>query len=137
MLRAMRVGLRAITVLLLVLSLGLHWALLQTVAWTGMLVAYAQKGSIAQAITKTFDGDHPCALCKVIKQGRAEEKRQAQPQAGPRLKLDCGLIWERVDFHFASAPEPVDAPPAPAAERREAPPKPRPRPGLPDLQPRA
>jgi len=32
---------KSATVAVLVLSLGLHWALLQTVAWTGMILAYS------------------------------------------------------------------------------------------------
>lgn len=60
--------------LVLTLSLGLHWALLQTVAWTGMLVRYSREGSLAEAIAKTFDGRHPCSLCKVVAQSKAEQR---------------------------------------------------------------
>ncbi len=86
---------------MLVLSLGLHWALLQTVAWTGMLVTYSRDASFQDAVSKTFDGEHPCALCKVIKSGRAEEGRQEQQQVKPGCKLDVAPVWQATEFDFA------------------------------------
>ena len=56
--------------------LGGHWAVLQTVAWTGMLVDFAQRDSLAAAVTKTFDGAHPCSLCESVTEGRQQEKKQ-------------------------------------------------------------
>jgi hypothetical protein len=91
---------RITAVSVLVLSLGLHWALLQTVAWTGMLLTYSRGTSLSEAVTKTFDGQHPCALCKFVENGRAEEKEQEQQQLKPGSKFDCGLIWQQVDFAF-------------------------------------
>ena len=72
----MSTWIKSITVLALVLTLGLHWALLQTVAWTGMVINYSQANPFPEAVSMTFDGEHPCRLCKVIKQGRTEEQRQ-------------------------------------------------------------
>ncbi len=50
---AMRPTIKATTVLVLVLSLGLHWAFLQTVAWTGMILSYSQENSLREAISMT------------------------------------------------------------------------------------
>jgi hypothetical protein len=41
------------TVLMLVLSLGLHWTLLQTVAWTTMLANNLRTHSVAEAMSDT------------------------------------------------------------------------------------
>ena len=60
--------------------------------------------SLSEAVTKTFDGQHPCALCKFVQDGRAEEKEQEQQQLKPGSKLDCGLIWQQVDFEFRQCP---------------------------------
>jgi hypothetical protein len=57
------------TVLLLCLALGLQWALLQGIAWTGMLISFAREGSVIEAVEKTFDGQHACELCKKVKEG--------------------------------------------------------------------
>lgn len=43
-----------------------HLAVLQVVAWTGMFVENVRGGDLEQAISMTFDGEHPCALCNVI-----------------------------------------------------------------------
>jgi hypothetical protein len=116
----------------LVLSLGLHWAVLQTVAWTGMIVKYSRNGSFTEAVSKTFDGKHPCAMCKVIEQGRAEEKKQEQKQVKPGSKLDPGLIWQPVTFDFTCARKRIPTADAQASSRTEQPPKPRPRPAFSD-----
>jgi hypothetical protein len=81
---------RWLTVLALVLVTGGHWMALQSVAWAGMLIRYSQQGSVSQAILRTFDGQHPCRLCKVVREGRAEEQRQDSHRSdrGVARKLD-------------------------------------------------
>jgi hypothetical protein len=64
-----------LTVLALVLTLGGHWAILQTTAWIGMTVSYSQKDSFGVALAKTFDGKHPCKMCKLVRAGKAAEKK--------------------------------------------------------------
>jgi hypothetical protein len=111
----------------LALSLGLHWALLQTVAWTGMLITFSRGASFKEAVAKTFDGKHPCTLCKAIKQGRAAEKKQEQQQSKPVLKLDAGLVWQDTQFNFDCGRDPIAAGNFLMLVRSEQPPKPRPR----------
>jgi len=62
-------------VLALVSSIGLHWAFLQAMAWTGMILTYSQEGTFREALAKTFDGQHPCSLCKQIDVGKKSEKK--------------------------------------------------------------
>lgn len=115
------------TVAMLVLSLGLHWALLQTVAWTGMLITYARDGSLQEAVAKTFDGRHPCALCKVVKEGREEEQKQEQKQVKPGFKLELGLVWQATDLNFFCLQERIPTPDFFGLSRTDQPPWPRPR----------
>jgi hypothetical protein len=49
-----------------------------------MIVARAQTAPVAEAVATTFDGDHPCGLCKAISQGQESEQKQ-QP-AAPLVK---------------------------------------------------
>jgi hypothetical protein len=56
-------------------SIGLHSAFLQVVAWTGMVVSYAQDASLGEAVLKTFDGKHPCCICKAIAAGKRSERK--------------------------------------------------------------
>jgi len=117
-------------VVLLVFSLGLHWAVLQTVAWAGMLVAYSQASTVREAVSRTFDGKHPCPLCKAIERGRQEEKSQDQKTLKPSGKLDPGILCQTLDFDFRSRLEPPAPVPVSAPKRPDAPPKPRPRSAL-------
>ena len=59
----------------LMAMLGGHWAFLQTVAWTTMLADNLQSCSLRDAVAKTFDGKHPCSLCKAIAAGKKSEKK--------------------------------------------------------------
>ena len=62
----------------LFLTAGGHYALLQTVAWTTMVNDFSRTNSLSMAVEKTFDGRHPCPLCKKIAKARsAEEKAPA------------------------------------------------------------
>lgn len=54
---------------------GGHWAVLQTVAWTGMAIKYSRDSSLAAALTKTFSGKAPCNMCKTIEAGKEKESR--------------------------------------------------------------
>lgn len=66
---------RLLLVVAVCLSLGGHWVALQTVAWTGMIVTYAQSMSVGQAMALTFGGEHPCGLCKAVEAGQQQEKK--------------------------------------------------------------
>jgi len=54
---------------------GTHWAALQSVAWATMLAQNWQSAPLTQALEKTFDGKHPCPLCKVVAAGKAAEQK--------------------------------------------------------------
>lgn len=69
---------RVTIILALSLSLGVHWAMLQTAAWTGMLIGYTQTDDFFTALVKTFDGQHPCKLCLAIQKGKSSEKKSDQ-----------------------------------------------------------
>lgn len=71
-------------------SIGLHWTLLQVVAWTGMVVTYSQDAPLKDAVVKTFDGNHPCKLCTQIAQGKKTEKKTEFPVKDQKLSF-CNL----------------------------------------------
>ena len=66
---------RILVALALASSIGLHWAFLQAIAWTGMIVSYSQEAPLREAVEKTFDGKHPCSLCQQIAKGKQSEKK--------------------------------------------------------------
>jgi hypothetical protein len=88
-------------VIALVAMFGAHWAVLQTVAWTTMLAGNLCSHSLTEAVTQTFDGKHPCCLCKAIATGKKSEKKheftaQMQKLEFPPLKENFTLIapWQ-------------------------------------------
>jgi hypothetical protein len=70
----------------LVLATGLHWAALQTVAWTTMLASNLRCECFSDAVCQTFDGKHPCCLCKAIAAAKKSQKKSEA--AGPVLKME-------------------------------------------------
>ncbi|MDX1950644.1 MAG: hypothetical protein SFY81_00585 [Verrucomicrobiota bacterium] len=78
------------TAWLLIVSIGGRWELLQTAAWTGMLISFTKTDSFAVAVEKTFKGDRPCQLCKIVKEGRESEREQEQ--SVEQVKIDWMLV---------------------------------------------
>lgn len=65
-----------LAVLLVFQVSGAHWVILQSIAWMGMMVQNIQKETLQDAVSKTFDGEHPCKMCVVIEQGKKSEGKQ-------------------------------------------------------------
>ncbi len=68
------------------LSLGLHWVVLQSVAWAGMFATYAQQSTVRAAFVKTFNGKNPCRICKLVREGQQSEK--AKESVLPLVKVE-------------------------------------------------
>ncbi len=88
---------QTLVVAALVVSIGLHWAVLQSAAWVGMAVAYTvEKGSLSEGLSDTFDGDHPCPLCKVVQLAQATENELPDGPSTPskikELELTLALV---------------------------------------------
>jgi hypothetical protein len=78
--------------------LGGHWALLQTSAWLGMIVQYSQRAGLKAGFAQTFDGEHPCSVCKAIQDGKKQEQKKA-PVLQAELKKDYLAPWNRFQIH--------------------------------------
>ena len=52
-----------------------------------MLIHYSQDAPFEEAVVKTFDGKHPCSLCKQIAQGKRSEKKSEAPAAGKKFEF--------------------------------------------------
>jgi hypothetical protein len=72
---------------ILVAVTGGQWAVLQSAAWAGMLVNNLRTQSLADAVTRTFDGQHPCPLCKAIECGKKSEKKSEIEVKATRIEL--------------------------------------------------
>jgi hypothetical protein len=111
-------------VAMLSLTLGFHWTVLQSVAWVGMIVDFSCQSSLQEAVTKTFDGKHPCPLCKLVRAGKSSESKPALPQT--LVKYD--LFADRsASFDFPPAAQIPSPRQFSEAQRCESPPLPPPR----------
>lgn len=66
------------------LCLGVD-GVLQVVAWSRMLMDYSSEEGLARGMAMTFDGQHPCKLCKAIAKSQKERDAPGQPKDSPLL----------------------------------------------------
>jgi hypothetical protein len=115
---------RHLLVAALLISIGGHWALLQSVAWVGMAVNYSiDEGSVATGLKKTFDGNHPCPLCKLVDKGLDSEKKP-EPKV-KTFKLDLFLTTRVIVLsppQFREIPRALNEVAEPRTARPPAPP---------------
>lgn len=83
-------------VVLLVISIGGHWAILQSAAWAGMFISYSPGATLSEALTKTFDGNNPCNLCKLVREGEKTERAQEMLKA--EVKFEFSLMAATADL---------------------------------------
>jgi hypothetical protein len=112
-------------VISLVAMLGAHWTLLQTVAWTTMLADNLRTHTLSESVTRTFDGQYPCPICRSIAAAKKSEQKsefilqlqkQEFPPAGENPVLfapsDFQLLPRPADFLSESLPQkPLTPPP--------------------------
>lgn len=87
-----------------------------------MIVDYSRHVSLAEAVKQTFDGEHPCDLCKSIHAAKHQEKKQEAVSITFKPDLICAarkvtLRPHCTDFLFfdlrTSASIRSDSPPTP------------------------
>ena len=104
---------------------SLHLPVLQIGAWAGMILSYSRDASIAEAVSMTFDEEHPCPMCKAIKKQQTAERGELAPTSSlvrmilflesPTAAVMHPLAWRAIDVPASSGsaflPEPVVPPP--------------------------
>jgi hypothetical protein len=110
---------RAIVAVVLALSIGVQWPLLQSIAWLNMLVTFSAQEGIQQAVTKTFDGKHPCKLCKFVNEGKQAEKKKDTQHS---LKKFDPMLVTAVEVRIEGSPSAAMPSMSPVAVSRSYPP---------------
>ena len=116
---------RLIVILALLASVGGHWAVLQSVAWTRMIIERTHADSFVTAVKTTLDGDHPCDMCKRITEGKQSERQEEKVQVNVKLDMLCEL--RLIAIVPPSQPMNFPSSPAEGTPRAERPPVPPPR----------
>ena len=98
---------RALTVLALCCAIGLHWMALQSLAWTTMIIDYSKRAPLCQAITQTFDGAHPCSLCRAVNAGKNSQKKSDLQAPTPKIDMIsvrqmAAMLRPFVPFEYAA-----------------------------------
>jgi hypothetical protein len=78
---------KVVLVAALTISLGLPTVLLQSVAWVSMIVSFSQSAPLREAVAKTFDGAHPCKICKLVNQAKKSEKKSSHQNVAKKFDL--------------------------------------------------
>ncbi len=92
----------SITCIAMFIVMGGHFAVVQGVAWTQMILDYSQStGSIKQAVSDTFDGKHPCKMCKrIVDAGKEQGAKKHSLRNADKREIVC----TEVDFRISTAP---------------------------------
>lgn len=72
-------------------SSGAHWLVLQSIAWTAMIVARSSETTLVSAVKQTLSGEQPCSLCRTVRAGMAGDQ---QHDEAPPLVAKIELFYE-------------------------------------------
>ena len=78
---------KALLIAMLVAIAGGNWCALQSLAWMTMLAGNLRMDSFTAAVERTFDGKHPCPLCKAIAAGKKSEEKKEYAAPFTRLEF--------------------------------------------------
>jgi hypothetical protein len=115
----------ALLIFVLLAGTGAHWGALQSVAWTRMLAENLRTTSFTEAVVRTFDGQHPCSLCKVIATAKKSEKKAEFPQ--PLTKFEFPLTTQSLLLTASTRSQLVSSPDEFVESLSQQPPTPPPR----------
>jgi hypothetical protein len=84
--------LRKLLAISLVLLMQGPAMLVQEVAWVNMLVTYTQERGLKRGVIETFDGDHPCEMCKTAENLHRQNGDDPAEPSAPR-EMRPNLAW--------------------------------------------
>ena len=77
-----------LTLVAWLLATGSHWDVIQTMAWTRMLVHNTRTLPLLKAVQRTFRPEGRCSVCKAV----AAAKQQEQSNGVPERKFDGKIL---------------------------------------------
>ena len=90
-----------------------------------MAISYSRDTSVKEGLAKTFDGEHPCKLCKLIAEAKKSGKKQEAQFELSKIDL---FSFPQVRFILNPPPASGFVPAGPGfLDRTETPPTPPPR----------
>ncbi len=93
--------------------LGAQWTLLQTVAWAIMLADNWRTHSLSESVARTFDGKHPCPICKAIAAAKKSERKNEFTLQTKQLEFppvpENPVLFAPSDFQLLPMPTSLSA----------------------------
>ncbi|WP_038168646.1 hypothetical protein [Verrucomicrobium sp. BvORR106] len=92
---------------------------LQVAAWSGMIATRTAEQGLTEAVKTTFDGDHPCRLCSMVKEAAvAEEKAPTSTSSSSKspVKSELAKLKEFVPMSPVAMPQAHEIASLPQAE---------------------
>lgn len=123
----------ALAITACLISLNVHLAFLQGLAWGTMLPTYQKEsGSVGQALQMTIGGERPCALCEVVSTELLRQATQSEDSTGELAPFHLAFLLIPRETELKLVPPPdtnayVVNPATECARGREAPLGPPPR----------
>ena len=71
--------------------MGGHWIVLQTYAWGKMAIEYSKTAGFFKGVEKTFDGEHPCDMCKHL-------QKETQKDNSDPIKVDLVKLLKQSEI---------------------------------------
>jgi hypothetical protein len=75
---------------------GGHWGVMQVIAWSNMIIDYSSQDGLIEGAKKTFDGEHPCTMCKAIEEGKKQQSQNRGDDNAPTSSQ--GLVLKECTF---------------------------------------
>ena len=92
--------------------------LAQAFAWGRMFAGYARAGSVASALTRTFDPCRPCAICRAVSRARDDSRTRAPAVASAGAQKMVLVLDAPPPFAAPFAPQGWPVPPSTRGEVR-------------------
>jgi hypothetical protein len=105
--------LRKLLAIALVLLMQGPAMLVQEVAWVNMLVTYTHERGLKRGVIETFDGAHPCKLCKTaekLRQQKGDDPAEPAAPQGTRPNLAWGPMMIPAGKFQSPVPKCTDIP---------------------------
>ena len=73
-----------------------------------MMVRNTKQVSFCEAVKRTFDGAHPCALCHVVNKGKASEQKREMQTSFAKIDIVCvsrkiPLLPRQIPFEYITS----------------------------------
>jgi hypothetical protein len=77
----------------------MQWSVVQIVGWVNMTITFSRSESFTTALSMTFDGEHPCALCRLA-QSQSQPDDELPSETKSELKSLTAVVWHSPSLVF-------------------------------------